>query len=777
MADNELSITIVLKDQFSSAMSSINKSLSALKSTLSSMASAFGIGLSVAGLTILAKQAMDAADKIAKLSSITGMNTDNLQKFDIVAKMAGSSVDGLVTSMRMLSTHAMQAAEGSRSAVTLFRDLGINIRDANGNIKSGEQLLDEFADVISRAKNPTEQMALTVRTLGRYGTELLPALKLGSQGIKEIGDRAQASGLILSHDAVEALATFKRQMELVTTFVVNQFGEWLAREGQVVPKLIDGFIAFYTAVRKTFDGMAIVFNAFWISLGTLKDNIVSLFNALVETVKIALGKMVDNFAPFFSFLISSLQSFGAITKEQAAAISTSLNALATQSANKSLLDPFKASVKEMGDQWDESGRKIDASTTTIVENGDKAITEMTKNANNLKKSMSDTAAVVKNSIQGSGGINESMQTAYDKAHTVFGGMSLAIDDFIAKAGNWQTAWGGLFNTIENSMSKAMDSVIEKSGKITDIMKNMFKSIEDAFISMLTKMLAQQMLVSLFGGGSSSLFGGGNTGSLPGTGGSGSSGGNIFGMLGGAFGGIGALLGLGGGSSVGNADYQAELAQMQGTGSNNPDIAGGGLFGGIGLGSLGLTAAGAGLAYEGISGPRANITHSVVGGLAAGAGLGTAIFPGIGTVVGAVIGAAAGGILGAEAKRKQQKAEQEAQQAQQEQEAAMRAQARQLLAADIRAKYGGGLADISAVTDIGSVLSGGITDETLDRIGAANINAQAGQIGMGLNQISVGSPNIVVNAQIAGSYDVEALAQDLGIHLSSSIKAGISAASL
>jgi hypothetical protein len=279
--------------------------------------------------------------------------------------------------------------------------------------------------------------------------------------------------------------------------------------------------------------------------------------------------------------------------------------------------------------------------------------------------------------------------------------------------------------------------------------------------------------------SDSRFGGGNTAGVFAGNGSGNGGGG-GGGLGGLLGGLG---GIGGSYLIGSAPTENmgmnEAGQMVGLGTYTQ----GGLTVGGALAGIGGTLAGLSMEQQAQQG-RVNVGRSVAGGalagLSAGAMIGSVI-PGIGTVVGAVVGAVGGAVQGwfsgKSAKKKQQKAEDEAAQAQQEQEAALRAQARKLIMADIRAKYGGGLADISAVTDIGGIMSNGISDATLDQMGgAANINAQSGAIGQSVNNIQVSSP-ITVNATLSGSYDTQVLAQDLGIQLASSIRSAASGAGI
>ena len=384
-----------------------------------------------------------------------------------------------------------------------------------------------------------------------------------------------------------------------------------------------------------------------------------------------------------------------------------------------------------------------------------------------------------------------------KNTTLLGGLDSALRDFSKKIADMKGLFLNFFNSIESGMSKAFESMMESGGKWTDAMKGFFDDIKKSFYKMVSDMVSREIMAQIFGGaggGFGSFFGGGGgsmnpTQAAAAAAGGGGGGGGLMsgggGLLGGLVGGIGSLFGIGGAGGQasgldvnGNADYNAELAQMAGGGSSGLSL------GGLGLGLAG-TAMGTGLAIQGVK--SGNVTQSTLGGALAGFSLGAtvgSIIPGIGTVIGGVVGAIGGAITGfISGRRKKRKKKREAAAAAAAaaaQQAAMNNEARLLVKEDIQNKFGGGNAITDEVENISKLLSGDVSDDEIAKLGGAQAiiqNAQGIQAQSAVNAtnnktVNVGAPVINVSVgSIGDNYDAASLAQDLGYHLVNTIQAG------
>jgi hypothetical protein len=102
--------------------------------------------LSVVGLTGLVKGALEAGDRMYELSESTGVSVEALARFNKAAAVSGTDLDGVSKGLVKLSKAMVDAATGGKASAATFQALGINVRDANGQIKSSDTVLLEIAN-------------------------------------------------------------------------------------------------------------------------------------------------------------------------------------------------------------------------------------------------------------------------------------------------------------------------------------------------------------------------------------------------------------------------------------------------------------------------------------------------------------------------------------------------------------------------------------------------------------------------------------------------------
>src|SRR5512133_447056 len=87
-----------------------------------------GLGLAAAAA---AGRAGEFADQISEVATVTGMSTDQVQRWKYAADQSGVSFDALTTTMRML-TQNIQSVDDENSELKVTLDkLGISAKDAN----------------------------------------------------------------------------------------------------------------------------------------------------------------------------------------------------------------------------------------------------------------------------------------------------------------------------------------------------------------------------------------------------------------------------------------------------------------------------------------------------------------------------------------------------------------------------------------------------------------------------------------------------------------------
>jgi hypothetical protein len=133
-----------------------------------------------------------------KVQRLFGGTAEEASKLRAVANLAGVGVDTLTTSAARLSK-----ALGANPA--LMQQFGTYAQDATGKMRPLGELLPVIADRFATMPNGIEKNALAMQLFGRSGTEMIPFLNRGAEGLKELGDKAEQMGLVLSGPQLQAV--------------------------------------------------------------------------------------------------------------------------------------------------------------------------------------------------------------------------------------------------------------------------------------------------------------------------------------------------------------------------------------------------------------------------------------------------------------------------------------------------------------------------------------------------------------------------------------------
>lgn len=163
-----------------------------------------------AGIFAFTKDAAQWADDMNTLSKVTGISTDELQKFAYASNLVDVSMDTLTGSLMKLTKNM---AEPSETASKAFDTLKIKTRDAAGELRDRQEVFYEIIDALGKVGNETERDALAMDIFGKSAQELNPLIKGGAERLKELGDEAERAGLILSQETLDGLNEFNDKVD------------------------------------------------------------------------------------------------------------------------------------------------------------------------------------------------------------------------------------------------------------------------------------------------------------------------------------------------------------------------------------------------------------------------------------------------------------------------------------------------------------------------------------------------------------------------------------
>ncbi len=152
-------------------------------------------GAIVGGLVHMVEKTVEAGRAMVITSEQVGISTDSLNLWQKGAALAGVEADDFTMSLRFMQRNAYEAATAGGAHAAAFKDLGVNVKDANGNLKDADTLLREMADGFQKTENPAKRVALAQQLLGRSGARLLPLFKNGTEGIAEMKAELEELGI------------------------------------------------------------------------------------------------------------------------------------------------------------------------------------------------------------------------------------------------------------------------------------------------------------------------------------------------------------------------------------------------------------------------------------------------------------------------------------------------------------------------------------------------------------------------------------------------------
>lgn len=156
-----------------------------LKGAIGGFAAAIAGSAIVGGLTAIVKKSIDAGDELFNLQAKTGVAANALIGIGNAAKLADVDVGTLGKGLTKLNINLVKAAEGNEDLARKFAALGINVKDANGQVIPADKALKQIADRFADMPDGAQKAAAAVALFGKSGTELIPLLNDGAASMEK----------------------------------------------------------------------------------------------------------------------------------------------------------------------------------------------------------------------------------------------------------------------------------------------------------------------------------------------------------------------------------------------------------------------------------------------------------------------------------------------------------------------------------------------------------------------------------------------------------------
>lgn len=196
-------------------------------------------------LISMTKKSAEYAKEIKTFSSVTGQSVESLQEFDYAAEMIGVSSDRIRDSLKETTNKMQEARDGNEATAAAYAKLGVSITDANGNLRSAEDVFYDTIDALGQMENRTERDALAMDLMSESAQELNPLIDAGSGALKKYADEAHDMGYVLDNEALTALTEvddayqrLQKSQESAKNQLSAEFAPYLTEFYEKITKLI-----------------------------------------------------------------------------------------------------------------------------------------------------------------------------------------------------------------------------------------------------------------------------------------------------------------------------------------------------------------------------------------------------------------------------------------------------------------------------------------------------------------------------------------------------------
>ncbi|MFW6381086.1 MAG: hypothetical protein ACOCZ3_00960 [Bacillota bacterium] len=290
------------------------------------------VGLGGAALGV-AKKVANTGDELQKMSLRTGFSTESLSELKHAAELSGTSINSLEKGVKRMQKRMFEAERGMASALDSLSALGIEYEELEH--LSPEEQFNTISSALTGVEDDSRRAALAQEIFGRAGTEMLPMLSQGEEGLKAMRQEAHELGIVFDQEAADAAAQFNDDLDRLKKGImggVQQIGMKLIpifvddiipllRE-EVVPLIVGmaeriaGLIGWFGNLNPALQKLILIFTGLAMAAGPVLffvGKFISLLGTIIPLIS-SLAPLISVIAGLLSgpFLIAIAAAVGAV---------------------------------------------------------------------------------------------------------------------------------------------------------------------------------------------------------------------------------------------------------------------------------------------------------------------------------------------------------------------------------------------------------------------------------------------------------------------------------
>lgn len=147
-----------------------------------------GLAVVVAGTAIgrFFNDVIEAGGALHDMAQRTRVSVETLQVWRGIATDAGVDANSLEGVFRKLNKSMAAAARGSKIQAASFKDLGVEVKNADGSMRPIEDVLIDTGSALAGMEDDAKATAIATQLLGPAGMGLVPAFNQGAAAVRKL---------------------------------------------------------------------------------------------------------------------------------------------------------------------------------------------------------------------------------------------------------------------------------------------------------------------------------------------------------------------------------------------------------------------------------------------------------------------------------------------------------------------------------------------------------------------------------------------------------------
>lgn len=282
------------------------KGLRGAQAQVKKFAAVAGSALAGIGFARLGRRLLSFADDLKTAAATAQVSVEFLQEFRFAAEQVGVSSEKATKGLGAFAKRAGEAAQGTGQAKDAFEQLGIEVRKADGQLKSTEQLIFEIADSFSNLEDGVTKAQIASDLFSRTNQELINVLNEGVEGLRKFSDEAK----VVSEEDVETLDLIDKKIKALQDTSLKWAASLAFEVAPVVEKVFKGvrdavqvafapirtLTAFFGGLSGPQGSLQNAFQAAGAEIKDVADQAVNIFNqesSIAKSLKKTLEEQTD----------------------------------------------------------------------------------------------------------------------------------------------------------------------------------------------------------------------------------------------------------------------------------------------------------------------------------------------------------------------------------------------------------------------------------------------------------------------------------------------------